>query len=99
MKVTITYYDYDSLTKEEIIRQAKHNYGEHVEVKVEPDSNSPTDMLHFALQSIVTYDQLSLFFDAGPLYRDKLLEVKASLLDRVEKELDNIILDNEEKVT
>ena len=99
MKVTITYYDYDSLTKEEILRQAKHNYGESVEIKVEPVSNDPWDMLHFALQNLITYDQLSLLFDSGPLYKSKLVELKLALLDKVEKELENVVQDNEEKVT
>jgi hypothetical protein len=99
MKVTITYFDYDSLTKEEILRQAKHNYGDNVEVKIEPVSNDPWDMLHFALQNLITYDQLGLLFDSGPLYKEKLVELKLALLDKVERELDNVTLDNEEKVT
>jgi|WetSurMetagenome_2_1015567.scaffolds.fasta_scaffold49842_2 hypothetical protein len=99
MKVTISYYDDTSLTKEEIVSQAKYNYGESVEVKVEPISNDPWDMLHFALQSLITYDQLSILFDSGPLYKEKLVELKLALLDKVENELTNVVLDNEEKVT
>jgi hypothetical protein len=99
MKVTVVYYDEYSLTKEEVISQAKHNYGENVEVKVEPTSNDPWDMLHFALQGLLTYDQLGIYFDSGPMYKDKLLELKAALLDKVEKELDSVALENENKVT
>lgn len=99
MKVTITYYDFDSLTKEEIVQQAVHNYGESVEVKVEPISNDPEDMLHYALQSLVTYDQLALLFDSGPLYKQKLAELKETMLEKVKDELNSIFLDNEEKVT
>lgn len=99
MKVTITYFDNYSLTKEEIIRQAQHNYGDAVEIKVEPISDDYMDMLHYSLSGLVTYDQIGHYFNSGSLYKTKLLELKQRLLDTVSKELDNIVLDNEERIT
>lgn len=99
MKVTITYFDNYSLTKEEIIRQAQHNYGDSVEVKVEPVSDDYIDMLHYALRGLITYDQISHYFNSGALYDVKLMELKQKLLNTVNKELDSIVLDNEERIT
>jgi hypothetical protein len=99
MKVTITYYDNYSLTKEEIIRQAQHNYGENVEVKVEPVSDNYIDMLQYSLRGLVTYDQISHYFNSGPLYKQKLKELRASIINVVNTELDTIVIDNEERIT
>jgi hypothetical protein len=99
MKVTITYYDQESLTIEEVIARAKHTYGDFVEVYVQPSSNKPADILYFALQQLITHEQLSLLFDDKHLYRTKILELRASILDKVQKELSSVIKDNEIKVT
>lgn len=99
MQVIITYFDTTSLTKEEIVKQAKENYGHTATVEIRPVSNEPWDVLNFALQNLVTYDQISLLFDSGHEYQTKIKELKQSLLDKIGKELETVILDNEDKVT
>ena len=99
MKVTITYYDNDSLTIEEVVARAKHAYGDFVEVSVQPTSNKPSDMLYFALQQMLTHEQLSIFFDDKNQYPGKLAKLRSDTLASVQKELSAVIKDNEIKVT
>ncbi len=99
MKVTITYYDADSLTIEEVVARAKHTYGDFVEVSVQPTSNKPSDMLYFALQQMLTHEQLSIFFDDKNQYPTRLGKLRSETLAAVQKELSAVIKDNEIKVT
>jgi hypothetical protein len=99
MKVTITYYDNDSLTIEEVVARAKHAYGDFVEVSVQPTSNKPSDMLYFALQQMLTHEQLSIFFDDKNQYPTRLAKLRSETLAAVQKELSSVIKDNEIKVT
>ena len=97
MKVTIQYYDEESLTIEEVISRAKSNYGSFVEVDVQPSSNKPKDIIYFALQQMITHEQLSLLFDNKAVYPTKLAQLKAEVLADVMHELSSVIKDNEIK--
>ena len=99
MKVRITYHDHTSLTKDEVIRQAKELFGEYTEVEVFPSSNDPWDIVYFGLQQAITYDQLGILFDSGGLYNDKLKELKETVLSRLVNELNTVIKDNETRVS
>lgn len=99
MKVEISYHDHSSISVEEIVRQAKEQYGEFVDVKISPSSNDPLDVIYFGLQQLLTNEQLSLLFDSGPLYSTKIIELKAQTLAKVSKELDSVIKDNEVRVS
>lgn len=99
MKVRITYHDFTSLTKEEVIRAAKQNYGDGAEVEIFPPSNDPWDIVYFGLQQALTYDQLSILFDSGALYPEKLELLKAQVLNRLNSELNSVIKDNEVRVS
>jgi len=99
MKVTITYYDHASLTKEEVIRNAKELYGEYTEVTVAPETNEPIDMIYFAIQQLLTYEQLSLLFDNEHVYETKIAELKSRMLGTIAKELDSVIKDNKVRVS
>lgn len=99
MKVRITYHDHTSLTKDEVIRQAKELFGEYTEVEIFPSSNDPWDIVYFGLQQALTYDQLGLIFDSGGLYEGKVEELKAEVLDRLKHELNTVIKDNEVRVS
>lgn len=99
MKVRITYYDHTSLTKDEVIRQAKQLFGEYTEVEVFPSSNDPWDIVYFGLQQAITYDQLGIIFDSGALYQDKLKELKEVVISRLVNELNTVIKDNETRVS
>lgn len=99
MKVRITYHDHTSLTKDEVIRQAKELFGEYTEVEIFPSSNDPWDIVYFGLQQALTYDQLGLIFDSGGLYNQKIEELKINVLDRLKNELNTVIKDNEVRVS
>ena len=99
MKVRITYFDHTSLTKDEVIRQAKELFGEYTEVEVFPSSNDPWDIVYFGLQQAITYDQLGILFDSGSLYPLKLKELKESINKRLQDELNTVIKDNETRVS
>ena len=98
MKVRLTYHDFESLTKEEVVNQAKAYYGEAVEVEVFPSSNDPWDHVYFAIQQGYTSEQLGLLFDAGALYPEKVAALKAVILEKLKHELNSVIQDNEARV-
>lgn len=98
MKVSLTYYDEESLTVEEIVGQARHNYGNNVEIAVTPVSLAPHDYLYFALQQMLAHRQLALIYDDKELYQSKIGALRAEVLYKVTDILDTVIIDNEAKV-
>lgn len=101
MKVTITYHDNDAFTVEEVVKQAVHNYGKSVNVEVMPDSTMAYDHIYFGLQQLVTHEQLSLLFDLekGNAYQAEVAKLRAKVLYKVTEILDQVIIDNESKVS
>lgn len=99
MEVNIKYNDDHSLTVEEIVRQATHNYGKHVEVSVMPDSTKAHDLIYFGLQNIITHQQLSMWYDDKHTYPKSLQALRAETLYKVQEILDQVIIDNEAKIT
>lgn len=98
MKVTIKYYDEESLTVEEVVRAAVHNYGKAVEVEILPDSTKAHDMIYFGLQSILTHEQLGLFYDDKQSYQIELQKLRNKTLVKLQELLDQVLIDNESKV-
>ncbi len=98
MKVTISYHDRESFTVEEVISTAKRNYGKNVEVNVSHESSRPKDILYFAIQSIITQEQVSLFFEDKHTYAKEMQKLRADVLYTVQEVMDNVIMDNEEKL-
>ncbi len=99
MNVTINYHDRESFTVEEVVAAAKRNYGKNVSVSVSAESSKVNDILYFAIQSIVTQEQLSLFFDNEDTYSKELQKLRADVLYLVQETMDRVIIDNEEKLT
>lgn len=99
MLVKLKYQDTESFTISEIVRQAKHNYGNNVTVEVAPESPMPHDMLYFALQQMITHEQLSLLFDSKGTYQHDIKKLRNEVLYKVEEILNEVILDNESKVS
>lgn len=95
MKVVIKYQDPDSFNIEEVVAQAKKLHGKGTEIEVYPDSNLPHDMLYFALQQMTTQKQLSLLYDEGAQYHQKLNLLRAEILYKVTELLDEVIMDTE----
>ena len=99
MKVSISYNDDASLTVEEVVKQAQHNYGKSAKVEVFADSLAPHDLIYFALQQIITYRQLSLLYDNKYSYQKDIKVLRAEVLSKVEEIVDSVIIDNESRVT
>lgn len=98
MNVQISFHDREAFTVDEIIASAKRNYGINVQVTVSPESNKPKDFLYFALQGLITHEQLSLFFDDKNTYSTELQKLRKQILEVVREVMDNVIVDNEIKL-
>lgn len=96
--VTIQYQDDTSLTVEEIVNQAVSNYGNRAVVEITASSQLPHDQIYWALQQIVTKEQISAMFDKVGSYQVSLHIIKQKTLKDIVEILDQVILDNEAKV-
>jgi hypothetical protein len=98
MQVIVKYHDNDSFLIEEIVKQAKTNYGAAASVKVLPESDTPIDYLYFALQRLITGDQLSLLYESGELYPQHIDRLRNEILYKVGEVLNEVIIDNESRL-
>lgn len=99
MRVTIECVDRTAFTPEEIIANARRIHGNSATVTVLPESNRTKDFLYFAIQSMITQQQLSLFFDNKDTYAIELQKLRADILYSIQEVMDNVIIDNESKLT
>lgn len=99
MKVQLTFYDTESLSMEEVVRQATTNYGKDVKIDIGPESSLAYDHIYFGLQQLVTHEQLSYFFANDGTYNEQLRKLRLQVLEKVEEIIDQVIIDNESKVT
>jgi len=98
MKVTITYHDNESLTVEEVVRQAVHNYGKQAKIEIMPESTIAYDLVYFGIQQLITHEQLSLIYDSGGSYQVDIKKLRSDILYKLEEIIDQVIIDNESKV-
>ena len=98
MKVTITYHDNESLTVEEVVNQAVHNYGKAAQVDITPESVLAYDHIYFGLQQLITHEQLGLWYDSGASYQQDLKRLREQVLYKITEIIDQVIIDNEAKV-
>ena len=99
MRVNIEYYDNESLTIEEVVRQAEHNYGKHVKVEVMPESTIAYDLIYFGLQQLLTHEQLSMLFSKSDSYQQDLKKLRSDVIYKIEEIIDQVIIDNESRVS
>lgn len=99
MKVSIQYYDDSSLSIEEIVRQAEHNYGKQVKVVASPDSSAPHDLIYFAVHQILTHRQLQLLFNDRHKYQQEIGAMRKDLITTIAEIIDDVIITNEAKVS
>lgn len=99
MQVTIKFSDNDSLTVEEVVKQATHNYGKSAKVEIMPDSTKAHDLIYFGIQQIITHQQLSMLYDDKFGYQKSLQELRNETLIKMGELLDQVIIDNEAKVS
>lgn len=97
MRVTINITDIDSFTREEAIEKYRSMFGRSADVSVYPETDEIIDILRFALQQMVGYEQLCLLNDSPYEYKSKLEVLEKEILARVSKELHSIIVANEIK--
>ncbi len=98
MEVHIKYTDDHSLTVEEVVQQATHNYGKNAVVSIMPDSLKPHDLIYFGLQQIITHRQLSMLYDEKLGYQAGIQKLRNETLYKIQEILDQVIIDNETKV-
>ena len=98
MQVTIKYSDDTAFTVEEIVKQAVHTYGKRATVEVLPDSAKPHDLIYFALQCMITHEQLSMLYDDKFGYAKSIQSLRGDTLYKLGEILDSVIMDNESKV-
>lgn len=98
MQVIVKYHDNDSFLIEEVIKQAKNNYGSRAYVEVHPDSDTPIDYLYFAIQRLITGRHLSLVYDSGPTYQQDLENLRAETLYKIGEVLNEVIMDTEARI-
>lgn len=98
MKVTVEYFDQESFLLEEVIKQARNNYGKNAKVTIEPDSTQPIDYLYFALQRLITGDHIQILYDSGPTYQQDLKKLRSEILYKVGEVLDEVIMDTEARL-
>ena len=99
MKVQITYHDNESFTVEEVVKQAVNNYGRLAQVEIMPESTMAYDHIYFGLQQLVTHEQLSMLFDKGISYQQDIKKLREQVLYKVTEIIDQVIIDNESKVS
>jgi hypothetical protein len=99
MKVEITYHDNESFTVEEVVKQAVDNYGRMVQVNIMPESTMAYDHIYFGLQQLITHEQLSILFDKGTSYQNDIKKLREQVLYKVTEIIDQVIIDNESKVS
>jgi len=98
MRVELKYHDTSSFLIEEVIKEAKANYGSQVSVTISPDSDTPIDHLYFALQRLITGEHLTLLFDSDSTYQKDLEKLRAETMYKVGEILNEVIMDNESKI-
>lgn len=98
MQVVVKYHDHESFLIEEVIRQAKENYGKTAIVSVMPESDTPMDYLYFALQRLITGNQITLLYDSKEQYAKDLDNLRSETLYKVGEVLNEVFMDNEAKL-
>lgn len=84
---------------DEVIRQAKHNYGTGVQVEILPESTTTNDMLHFSLYQMIVHKQLSLLYDTKSAYQQDIRKLREEVLFKVQEALDDVIIEIESKAS
>lgn len=99
MKVNVTYFDNDALSIEEIVRHAEATYGKTARVDVAPESTLAYDHIYFGAWQLLTHRQISAFFAKGDSYPMELQKLREEVLSKIAEIVDQVIIDNESKVT
>jgi len=100
MKATIEYIDTVAVTPEDLRIRVTQKFGEGVSVRVGPDSNDPYHLMCFAVQQLLTAQQVDSFYDDGPeVYNLKLKQLMQQAEELAHDAIMQVIQDNEHKIT
>ena len=99
MLINIRYHDETALNIEEVVKEAKRIHGKNVEVTVSPTSNMPYDLAYFAIQQLITNEQIALLFNNKETYQKDILALRSRIILKLNEVLDSVIIDNETRVT
>lgn len=98
MKVSIDYFTDTPLVPEEVIKQVKSIHGPSATVKVGPNSSLPHDLILYAIQQMITTEQLRLLYDESEFYNNRIKVLRAATLSKLAELLDDVIIENEQRV-
>jgi hypothetical protein len=98
MKITVEYEDMDSLVPEEVVSTNLNYFGPGTTVKVAPTYDTANAYIYFGIQGLITQEQIELYHDAGAMYKTKLAVLRDEILEKLEIELNRVIIDNEAKL-
>lgn len=97
MQVTITFKDNSSFTTEDAISNHSKVYDYIADVETAPDNKNPESYIYFALQNMISEEQIAAYFDNK--YEYEVIEAK--LIKRVSETiseiLNQVLKDNIEK--
>lgn len=99
MRVKLEFIDNESLTVEEVVAQAHRNYGKAVKIETAPITSIAYDHIYHGLQQLITHQQISLMHDKGANYQVDLKKLRSDVLYKIEEIIDQVIVDNEDKVS
>jgi hypothetical protein len=98
MKINVEYEDTDSLVPDEVAAHNIDYFGPGTTVKITPTHEDPLSYIYFGIQGLVTFEQIQLYHDSGPLYKQHLNHLREEILYKLEIELNRVIIDNEAKL-
>ena len=99
MKVNIQYFDETSLTVEEVVSHAVKEFGPRAKVDIGPATNIAYDHIYFGLMQLITHRQVSAFYDTSVPYQKAIGTIRKETLEKLVEILDQVIIDNEAKVS
>lgn len=96
-RVNIEYIEQD-LTMEEVQELVRKKYGDAASVSFSPATTSDESALDFAIQKLVTKDQLTALFGTRELYPNFRRVIRERAITKISSLLDGVLEENERKL-
>ena len=99
MRVRVEFEDDSAFTAEELKKGYEQSFGKNSKVEVLPHNESSEAAIYFGIQNLITLDLLDIYYEFYPhLYPPKLEELKKITLIKLQKILDQVCIDIENRV-
>jgi hypothetical protein len=95
MKVKIEYIDNSSFTVQEIVANAKARFGDAAVISAMPDSTDSFSLMYFAIQELITQEQLEAYFHEASLYDQKCRGLVDKVIELATEATIRVLRDNE----